>query len=122
MVVSGIVQGTATTADGVTHTIEQSFTNTPTTMVDPGAGGAGIMAICEILDLDIGAIHLDLLGLVLDLAPVHLDLTAVSGPGNLLGNLLCAVVGLLDPGGFLGNLLNLNLLLDLLRQITAIIS
>jgi len=121
VVVSGIVQGTATTADGVTLTIEQSFTNTPTTLADPGAGGAGIMAICEILDLDIGAIHLDLLGLVLDLAPVHLDLTAVSGPGNLLGNLLCAVVGLLDPGGFLGNLLNLNLLLDLLRQINNII-
>jgi hypothetical protein len=25
-----------------------------------------------------------------------IDLTAVPGPGNLLGNLLCALVGLLD--------------------------
>jgi len=34
--------------------------------------------------------------------------TAESGPGNLLGNLLCAVVGLLDgpTGGGLGNILN----------------
>jgi hypothetical protein len=28
---------------------------------------------CTILDLDIGAIHLNLLGLVIDLAPIHLD-------------------------------------------------
>ena len=48
-------------------------------------------AACPILVLDIGAIHIDLLGLVIDLAPINLDLTAVSGPGNLLGNLLCAV-------------------------------
>jgi len=56
-------------------------------------------ASCTILTLDIGAIHLDLLGLVVDLAPVNLDLTAVPGAGNLLGNLLCAVVHLLDNGG-----------------------
>jgi hypothetical protein len=75
-------------------------------------------AICGILDLDIGAIHLDLLGLVVDLAPIHLDITALGGAGNLLGNLLCAVAGLLDPGGFLIDLLNtLNQLLDLLDQI-----
>jgi hypothetical protein len=38
-----------------------------------------------------------------------LDITAEQGPGNLLGNLLCAVAGLLDsnaPGGLLANLLN----------------
>jgi hypothetical protein len=27
---------------------------------------------------------------------VHLNITAVPGAGNLLGNLLCAVAGLLD--------------------------
>jgi hypothetical protein len=27
---------------------------------------------------------------------VHLNITAQQGPGNLLGNLLCAVAGLLD--------------------------
>lgn len=59
-------------------------------------GGAPSAPVCPILDLDIGAIHLDLLGLVVDLAPVHLDITAESGSGNLLGNLLCALVGLLD--------------------------
>jgi hypothetical protein len=56
-------------------------------------------ASCSILTLNIGAIHLDLLGLVVDLAPVNLDITAVPGAGNLLGNLLCAVAHLLDNGG-----------------------
>jgi hypothetical protein len=39
----------------------------------------------------------------------------VRGPGNLLGNLLCAVAGLLDGGGP-GNLLN-----NLLRNINRIL-
>lgn len=57
---------------------------------------------CSILTLDLGPLNLDLLGLVVDLAPVSLDVTAVPGAGNLLGNLLCAVAGLLDgPGGAL---------------------
>ncbi len=56
-------------------------------------------AACSILTLNLGAIHLDLLGLVVDLAPVNLDITAVPGAGNLLGNLLCGVVHLLDNGG-----------------------
>ena len=51
---------------------------------------------CQILTLDIGAIHLDLLGLVVDLSPIHLSVTAQSGPGNLLGNLLCTIAHLLD--------------------------
>ena len=56
-------------------------------------------ASCTILTLNIGAIHLDLLGLVVDLAPVNLDITAEPGAGNLLGNLLCSVAHLLDNGG-----------------------
>jgi hypothetical protein len=48
--------------------------------------------------LDIGPIFLDLLGLQVDLSEIVLDITAVPGPGNLLGNLLCSVAGLLDNG------------------------
>jgi hypothetical protein len=51
---------------------------------------------CEILSLVLGPLNLDLLGLVIDLDTVVLDITAVPGAGNLLGNLLCAIVGLLD--------------------------
>ena len=52
---------------------------------------------CQILNLSLAPIHLDLLGLVLDTSQIDVRLIAVPGPGNLLGNLLCAVAGLLDP-------------------------
>jgi len=54
---------------------------------------------CDILNLVLGPLHLNLLGLVVDLNEVHLDITAVPGAGNLLGNLLCSVAHLLDSNG-----------------------
>jgi hypothetical protein len=39
-----------------------------------------------------------------DLSRIVLDVNAVRGPGNLLGNLLYAVVGLLDGPGSGGGL------------------
>ena len=65
---------------------------------------------CEILTLVLGPLDLNLLGLVIQLDSVDLNITAEQGPGNLLGNLLCAVAGLLDntgsPTGGLAALLN----------------
>ena len=73
---------------------------------------------CEILRLSIGAINLDLLGLQVSLNPVLLVITAVPGAGNLLGNLLCAIVGLLDGVGTLIQIVNLlNQLLALLGSL-----
>ena len=63
-------------------------------------------ATCDILNLELGPLHLDLLGLVVDLNRIVLDITAESGAGNLLGNLLCGVAGLLDSPGGLARLLN----------------
>ena len=54
---------------------------------------------CDILHLTLGPLDLTLLGLNVHLNQVVLDITATQGPGNLLGNLLCAVAGLLDTGG-----------------------
>ncbi|MGX9790073.1 hypothetical protein [Mycobacterium sp. MMS18-G62] len=72
-------------------------------------------ASCEILDLVLGPLDLNLLGLEVHLDTVHLNITAVPGQGNLLGNLLCAVAGLLDPNGTISDLLQfLNLLNQLL--------
>ena len=68
---------------------------------------------CAILHLDLGPLSLDLLGLQVDLSRVVLDITAQAGAGNLLGNLLCAVAGLLDNPGGLARLLNQ--ILDILR-------
>jgi hypothetical protein len=46
---------------------------------------------------------------------VHLNITAVPGAGNLLGNLICAIAGLLNPGGPLTQIVALlNQILDLL--------
>jgi hypothetical protein len=65
---------------------------------------------CQILNLTLGPLHLNLLGLVVNLNQVHLTINAQSGPGNLLGNLLCAVANLLNGGapdlGTLSTLLN----------------
>ena len=64
--------------------------------------------VCPILHLELGPLDLNLLGLRVQLNQVVLDVTALPGPGNLLGNLLCAVAGLLDGvdlGEVLGNLL-----------------
>ena len=62
---------------------------------------------CQILDLTLGPLNLNVLGLVVTLNQVHLNITAVPGPGNLLGNLLCGVAHLLDgPNAGLQNLIN----------------
>lgn len=72
-------------------------------------------ADCDVLNLVLGPLDLNVLGLTVNLNRIVLDIVAVSGAGNLLGNLLCAVAGLLDGGGLLGNLLGQ--ITDLLNQI-----
>ena len=61
---------------------------------------------CPILNLTLGPLHLNLLGLHIDLNQVVLNITAQSGPGQLLGNLLCDVANLLNNGGTLQAILN----------------
>jgi len=77
---------------------------------------ANAAAACDILHLHLGALDLNLLGLVVHLDPVRLDITAQPGPGNLLGNLLCAISGLLDNT-------NVNdVLVNLLRAVLQILN
>jgi hypothetical protein len=45
-------------------------------------------ATCSVLDLVLGPLHLNLLGLVIDLNRVHLTITATRG-GGILGDLFC---------------------------------
>jgi hypothetical protein len=71
---------------------------------------------CDVLHLVLGPLHLDLLGLQVDLNRVVLNIIAVTGAGNLLGNLLCAITGLLDQGGLLPEVSQLlNSVLAILR-------
>jgi hypothetical protein len=96
--ISGVLRGTVTKADGTTETVRKEFTTVLTASQQSGS--------CKILKLDIGRINLDLLGLVVNISPISIDVTAVPGAGNLLGNLLCAVAGLLDPNQGLADFLN----------------
>jgi hypothetical protein len=96
----GQLTGTLTnTVTGVTQTVSQLVTL-------PIGQATGT---CQILHLVIGPIDLNLLGLMVHTNQIVIDITAQSGPGNLLGNLLCAVAHLLDSnasGNALANLLN----------------
>jgi hypothetical protein len=97
-----------------TGTLTGSTIDSPST---PQSGSvmvpvAAIDPVCSILTLSLGALDVNLLGLVVHLNPVFLTITADSAPGNLLGNLLCDVANLLNTGGPLSTLLsNLSTLL-----------
>jgi hypothetical protein len=92
----GTLSGTLTDAAGAAV---GTVSNVPVQIPVTAATGS-----CSILSLTLGPLHLNLLGLAVDLNQVNLNITAQSGSGNLLGNLLCAVSHLLDGGAPLGAL------------------
>ena len=95
LVANGLVTGVVKDANG---NVTRRITNQPASI--PIAQQVGT---CRILHLTLGPLDLDLLGLEIHLNRVVLDITARRGPGRLLGNLLCAIAGLLDrPGPPLG--------------------
>jgi len=69
------------------------------------SNAANSTASTPILDLHIDPIHLSLLGLNVDTSAICVNISAQSGPGNLLGNLLTSVSHLLDQGTSLGGIL-----------------
>src|SRR3954468_2825376 len=62
-----------------------------------GSASAAQATSCQILDLVINPINLNLLGLVVHTDTIHLNITAMTGPTNLLGNLLCGLLGIIQP-------------------------
>jgi hypothetical protein len=100
LLATGVLTGTVSDASGATVGTVTRTVSVPVTVA---------AATCQVLNLVLGPLHLDLLGLVVDLNQVHLVITAVQGAGNLLGNLLCAITHLLDgtpTAGGLAALLN----------------
>jgi hypothetical protein len=94
----GTISGTLTNLDGtVTNLATQAITIPLTSFT----------GTCTILTLHTGLITLNLLGLNVSLSPIDLVITATAAPGNLLGNLLCAVVHLLDSNASLGAITSL---------------
>lgn len=94
-----LVDGVLTATGTATATIHGRTTTVPfTAPVDitlapnqpPGA-------VCPVLDLSLGPINLNLLGLVVQTSPICLTITAQQG-GGLLGDLLCNLGQLLQNG------------------------
>jgi hypothetical protein len=100
IVAVGTLTGTLTDSAG---TVLGSVVRTVRIALDSTA----TQASCDILHLELGPLDLDLLGLVVHLNRVVLDIEAQPGPGNLLGNLLCAITNLLNSGGALSTIANL---------------
>ena len=134
----GTLTGTITAAGAQTQIPEQAVTlpvksingkalpgasasDAPAAATDPAADDGNDLQIaqvasCDVLNLVLGPLHLDLLGLVVDLNQVILNITGQNGAGNLLGNLICAVAGLLDRNGTLSIITNLlNAILDVIN-------
>jgi len=110
LVLNGLLSGTLKDGSGNTAgTVTDQAVTLPVALPD---------AACPILHLTLGPLDLNLLGLTVHLNEVVLDITAISGPGNLLGNLLCAIAGILNGTGSLATLnqliAELNALLGLL--------
>jgi hypothetical protein len=114
-----------------TGTLGDTTFTTPVTLsladaaAPTGAAAAVAAPAVPILDLSLGPIHLDLLGLKVDTSKICLDIAAQPGEGNLLGNLLSDVANLLNGGTplgtILGNLSSTNLS-TLLNGITGLLN
>jgi hypothetical protein len=110
----GIISGVLTTTDGTARNVI-SPVRVPIDRAASGPGEVSISQVCGVLSLVLGPLDLNLLGLSVSLNEVVLNIDAVAGPGELLGNLLCAVSGLLGGVGLTG------LITNLLNQILGIL-
>jgi len=105
----GILSGLTSTQlnqllTGVTGLLNGLLGNLTAPAAVTGGGGMTSTGACNILNLKLGPVALNLLGLTVNLdncagGPVTVDVTAQQGPGNLLGNLLCGLSGALNPTG-----------------------
>jgi hypothetical protein len=93
-----LLNGTITDPTGKTSVVENQVVQLPVVAADP---------TCAILHLTLGPLDLNLLGLTVHLNQVVLNIDAQSGPGNLLGNLLCGIANLLNIGALGGALTTL---------------
>jgi len=115
----GTLTGTITSTAGEARTVVTPAAIPLDLAASGGSASAPAAALaqtaCDVLHLELGPLDLDLLGLVVHLDRIVLDIAAQPGAGNLLGNLLCQVVGLLDPLGSLAEIVSLlNQIVDLL--------
>jgi hypothetical protein len=81
-------------------TLTNAAGQTITTVLNNVAAPVAATGTCPILTLTLGPLNLNVLGLIVNIPnPINVNIVAQSGPGNLLGNLLCSVSNLLNGGG-----------------------
>jgi hypothetical protein len=107
---TGPLRGTLTDANGTSLGNVSQTATLPVQTTATSTAAAPAVAACNILNLVLGPLNLNLLGLVVTLNEVHLNITAV--PGSLLGDLLCDVANLLNGGGLGGLLTEISTLLN----------
>jgi hypothetical protein len=107
---TGPLKGTLTDANGTSLGNVSQTATLPVQTTATSTAAAPAVAACNVLNLVLGPLNLDLLGLVVTLNEVHLNITAV--PGSLLGDLLCDVANLLNGGGLGGLLTEISALLN----------
>jgi hypothetical protein len=74
--------------------------NSASLAVNAGTTGplsTAAVATTPVLDLFVAPVHLNLLGALVDTSPIHLTLTAHSGPGLVLGNVVTDLANLFNP-------------------------
>jgi len=114
----GMLHATLTRASGKVVGTKDTVVTVPVKSADGAPVGkvSARAGDCAILHLVLGPLDLNLLGLKVHLDKVVLNIDAAPGAGNLLGNLLCAVAGLLDNTGVLPQIRQiLNSILGILR-------
>jgi hypothetical protein len=102
--VNGVLTATGNLSGTLTNAAGQTIGSVSNLLVSLTAAATGT---CQILNLTLGPLDLNLLGLTVHLNQVVLNVAAQPGPGNLLGNLLCAVAHLLDNNGPLSGIVGL---------------
>jgi len=95
-----VVNGQLVASGTVTATVQRATTTVPFSNVPVTLGLDPVqppLASCPVLDLSLGPINVNLLGLVVTTSPICLEITANQG-GGILGDLLCSVGNLLNAG------------------------
>jgi len=108
LVAIGRTIATFTSPEGA-YTVTKPFVSRPITKAKaqtvPARQMQAATRICDVLSLNLGPLHLELLGLIVDLSKVVLTIKADSN-GGLLGSLLCGLAGGGGLGGILGTATN----------------
>jgi hypothetical protein len=108
LIANGVLNGEVLNRAGrvITTLTDQAVSLRVTELIGDDGGGDGGSGVCQILNLTLGPLDLNVLGLIVELDTVNLDISA-DPAGGLLGQLLCGVADLL--GSVLGDLLDLDL-------------